>query len=224
MTRTRTHTSTSRLALYPRDHACADIQQGRESLSADTCGLTCYARCSHLLQRPGWGEKGEREREKKSSFALFSAFHTGRTKHPSPMSTRLVFCPSSPGYFSYLAVSLPTVARSGFLALSLSLSLSRASCFVSHPCLLGVRKSFRALNRLLGCAARPLLCKPPHPLEDKIMRSATATMPYVTMPRRTLRAVSPLCLRSPFFFFFFFPPKTVFSFPARCTPPPFLSN
>lgn len=167
------------------------------------------------------GGKKEREREKKSSLALFSAFHTERTKHPSPMSTRLVFCPSSPGLLLLSGCLSSYRCTLGVLS---SLSLSRASCFVSHPCLLGVRKSFRALNRLLGCAARPLLCKPPHPLEDKIMRSATATMPYVTMPRRTLRAVSPLCLHSPFFFSLFFPPKTVFSFPARCTPPPFLSN
>ena len=135
VTRTRTHTSTSRLALYPRDHACADTQQGRESLSADTCGLTCYARCSHLLQRPGWGEKGEREREKKSSLALFSAFHTGRTKHPSPMSTRLVFCPSSPGLLLLSGCLSSYRCTLGVLS-SLSLSLEPRASFPT-PVFLG---------------------------------------------------------------------------------------
>lgn len=67
------------------------------------------------------GEKGERERKKKA-LLRFSPLFT-----PSELST-LALClqdsssvPLRPAYFSYRAVSLPTVARSGFLALSLSL-------------------------------------------------------------------------------------------------------
>lgn len=146
---TRTHVSRSQRSLSTGPCACADVQQGRESLSADTCGLTCYVRCSHLLQSP----------LEKSSLALFSAFHTGQTKHPSPMSTRLVLCPSSTVLFFQRCVFLSALERSRFLV------LPSASCFVSHPLpplhplsKSGVRKSFRALNRLFGSAASRTRC------------------------------------------------------------------
>lgn len=69
-------------------------------------------------------------------------------------------------------------ARSGFLA------LSSASCFVSHPRhsrgekVVQDVKSPPRHRRFV----RPLLCKPSHPLVDKIMQSATVAcwLPYVT--------------------------------------------
>lgn len=114
--------------------------------------LWTYVLCSYIATY-------FRARWKKSSLALFSAFHTGQTKHPSPMSTRLVLCPSSTELFFQRCVFLSALERSRFLV------LPSASCFVSHPLLLlhplsksGVRKSFRALNRLFGSAASRTRC------------------------------------------------------------------
>lgn len=66
-----------RSALSTGPCMCRDAQQGRESLSADTCGLTCYARCSHLLER-----RGEREKKRRALLRFSPLFTPGGLSAP----------------------------------------------------------------------------------------------------------------------------------------------
>lgn len=142
-------------------------------MSADTCGLTCHARCSHLLLRPA----ARRRERKRTSLAVFPPLFTPREKLSTPLALCLQDSSSVPLQPARcpIASSLSDAFAGSYLS-----SVARALRFTPPPYAGG-----KVVQGIKSPPLRALLCKPFHPFKEKIMRSApSAALCHAKRARR----------------------------------------